>query len=152
MSLEEKIYKDYIEVFRAREREKADFLSFVRAEVKNYAIDAKKNALEDNEVLVILQKIKKRLEEAKESVAAQTAGKKDFLEKTEKEIAILSAYLPKALSEEELKAIVNEAVVNAGAGSMKDMGKVMKEVLAKVGVQADSKTVSDLVKQKLSGS
>jgi uncharacterized protein YqeY len=149
MTLEEKIYKDYIEAFKARNREKADFLSFVRAELKNLAISAKKDKLEDNEALTVLQKLKKRLEEAKEAVAK--ADKKDFLEKTEKEITILAEYLPKALSEEELKIIVNEAVANTAASSLRDMGKVMKEVLARVGAQADSKTVSELVKQKLCG-
>jgi uncharacterized protein YqeY len=148
MTLEEKIYKDYIEAFKARDREKADFLSFVRAELQNLAISAKKDKLEDNEVLGVLQKIKKRLEEAKESVIK--AAKADFIEKTEKEIAILFQYLPKALSEAELASIVNEVVLSLGATSMKDMGKVMKEVLARVGAQADSKAVSDLVKKKLS--
>jgi uncharacterized protein YqeY len=150
MNLEEKIYKDYIEAFKARNREKSDFLSFVRAELQNLAIGAKKAKLEDNEALSVLQKLRKRLEEAKE--VAVSSSKKDFLEKTEKEISILNEYLPKTLSEEEILGFINEAITVTQAASMKDMGKVMKEVLAKVGTQADSKTVSDLVKQKLSGS
>jgi uncharacterized protein YqeY len=148
MTLEEKIYKDYIEAFKARNKDKADFLSFVRAELKNLAISSKKDKLEDNETLSVLQKLKKRLEEAKE--AAAKGAKVDFIEKTEKEIAVLGDYLPKALSEAELTSIINEVVTSLGATSIKDMGRVMKEVLSKVGAQADSKTVSDLVKNKLS--
>jgi uncharacterized protein YqeY len=120
----------------------------VRAELKNLAISAKKDKLEDNETLSVLQKLKKRLEEAKE--AAAKGAKVDFIEKTEKEIAVLGDYLPKALSEAELTSIINEVVTSLGATSIKDMGRVMKEVLSKVGAQADSKTVSDLVKNKLS--
>lgn len=148
MMLTEKIYKDYIEAFKARNRDKADFLSFVRAELQNLTISAKKDKLEDSETLGVLQKLKKRLEEAKESVIK--SGKNDFIEKTEKEIAILAEYLPKALSEVELTSIINEVTLSVGATSLKDMGKVMKEVLARVGAQADSKTVSDLVKKRLS--
>ncbi|MDP2924652.1 MAG: GatB/YqeY domain-containing protein [Candidatus Omnitrophota bacterium] len=148
MMLVDKIYKDYIETFKARNKDKADFLSFVRAEFQNLAISAKKDKLEDSEALGVLQKLKKRLEEAKESVIK--SGKSDFIEKTEKEIAILAEYLPKALSEAESTSVINEVTLSVGATSIKDMGKVMKEVLARVGAQADSKTVSDLVKKKLS--
>lgn len=146
--VEDKIYKDYVEALKSRNKEKADFLSFVRAELQNSAIALKKNALEDNEALSILAKTKKRLEDAKATVGVNAKG--DFLEKTEKEIAILSEYLPKALTEDEVSAVVEETVKALGASSIKDMGRVMKEVLAKVGLKADSKTVSDLVKKRLS--
>ena len=148
MLLEEKIYKDYVESMKARNKEKTDFLSFLRAELKNSAIELKKDKLDDNEAFAILRKLKKRLEEAKESVAL--SGKTEFLEKTEKEITILNDYLPKSLEESELLAIINETISSIGASSIKDMGRVMKEVLAKVGVRADAKVVSDLVKRKLS--
>ncbi|MDD5194760.1 MAG: GatB/YqeY domain-containing protein [Candidatus Omnitrophica bacterium] len=146
--LEERIYKDYVEALKSRNKEKSDFLSFIRAEVKNAALELKKNKLEDNEVLTVLAKNKKRLEDAKSTLGASSAG--DFLEKTEKEIVILSEYLPKKITDSELSLIVEEAVKAMGASSIKDMGRVMKEVLAKVGVTADSKTVSDMVKKRLS--
>jgi hypothetical protein len=148
MLLEEKIYKDYVQSLKSHHKEKTDFLSFLRAELKNTAIEFKKNNLNDSEALAVLGKIKKRLEEAKESVSS--SAKTEFLEKTEKELAILNGYLPKPLEESELLIIIDEAVLSVGASSLKDMGRVMKEVLAKVGVRADAKKVSDLVKRKLS--
>jgi uncharacterized protein YqeY len=147
MMMEERIYKDYVEALKSRNKERVDFLSFIRAELKNSAIELKKNALEDNEVLSVLAKTKKRLEDAKVTVGD---ARGDFLEKTEKEIAILSEYLPKSLAENEIVAVVEETVKVLGASSIKDMRRVMKEVLSKVGLKADSKTVSDLVKKRLS--
>jgi uncharacterized protein YqeY len=146
--LEDKIYKDYVEALKNRNRDKSDFLSFVRSELKNSAINLRKDKLEDNETLDILKRIKKRLEEAKESVGS--SGRTDFLEKTEKEIGILNEYLPKPLEENEILAIIERVISDVGASSLKDMGKVMKEVMAQVGAKADSKAVSDLVKRKLS--
>lgn len=146
--LEDTIYKEYFEALKSKNKDKADFLSFIRSEIKNAAITAKKDKLEDAEALAILKKIKKNLDEAKVTFA--TTARTDLVEKSVREIAILDTYLPKALSETELTVIINETVTGLGASSIKDMGKVMKEVIGKVGVRADSKMVSDLVKQKLS--
>ncbi|UCC95258.1 MAG: GatB/YqeY domain-containing protein [Candidatus Omnitrophota bacterium] len=146
--LEDKIYKEYIAALKSRDKHKADFLSFIRAELKNAAINVKKEKLEDNEVLEVLKKQKKRLQETKDSVA-ETA-RVDILRNVEKELALLDTYLPKPLEENELIAIIDQVFSETGASSMKDMGKVMKEVLARVGVRADAKKVSELVRTKLS--
>ncbi|UCC96246.1 MAG: GatB/YqeY domain-containing protein, partial [Candidatus Omnitrophota bacterium] len=78
----------------------------------------------------------------KDSVA-ETA-RVDILRNVEKELALLDTYLPKPLEEKELIAIIDQVFSETGASSMKDMGKVMKEVLARVGVRADAKKVSEL--------
>ena len=75
---------------------------------------------------------------------------KEKVKKETKELEILKNYLPKEIPAEQIQKIIEEAVVSTGAGGIKDMGKVMKEVLAKVGAQADSKTVSELVRARLS--
>ena len=75
---------------------------------------------------------------------------KDLIEALEKELEILNQYLPQPLSDDQVLAIIDEAISSTGASSIKDMGRVMKEVLAKVGVKADSKKVSNLVREKLS--
>ena len=146
--LEEKIYREYLEALKARDKEKLDFLSFIRAELKNAAINVKKDKLDDNNVLVVIKKQKKRLEEAKESTLP--SGRTDLLQSIEKELAILDSYLPQPLEESQLVEIINQTISALGAASMKDMGRVMKEVLAQVGVRADTKRVSELVKSKLS--
>lgn len=146
--LEDKIYQDYLQALRAKDKQKRDFLSLIRADLKNQAINLKKEKLEDNETLVILKKAKKRLLDAKESIAK--SERSDLLGDLEKELKILSQYLPQPLSESELAEVVNKVINELSASSMKDMGGVMKEVLARVGVRADSKKVSSLVKEKLS--
>ena len=146
--LEEKIYQDYVEALKAKNKSKTDFLSLIRAELKNQAIDLKKEKLEDPEVLAVLKKQQKRLQDTKESISS--SQRQDLLEDVERELAILNEYLPPALSEEELSKIIDEVIAETGASTMKDMGRVMKEVLARVGAQADSKKVSQLVKNKLS--
>jgi len=73
-----------------------------------------------------------------------------ILEKEKKELEILKEYLPPELSAEEIKKIIEEAILSTGAQDTKDIGKVMKEVTAKVSGQADNKLVSDLVRERLS--
>lgn len=146
--LENKIYQDYTQALRDKNRQKIDFLSLIRSDIKNQAISLRKNKLEDTEVLSVLKKAQKKLQDAKESIVK--AERTDLLEDIEKELIILSEYLPKPLAENELIEIIDTTINKISASSMKDMGQVMKEVLAKTGVRADSKTVSNLVKTKLS--
>ncbi len=148
MSLEEKIYQDYLQALKSKDKIKLTFLSFLRSELKNQAISLKKKALDDDEVLGGLKKQQKRLQDSKESIAS--SGRQDLIENLDKELNILQQYLPQPLSEQELTTIINEVIASTGAVSMKDMGKVMKEVISKVGVRADSRKVSALVKEKLS--
>ncbi|MBU2102338.1 MAG: GatB/YqeY domain-containing protein [Candidatus Omnitrophota bacterium] len=146
--IEKKIYSDYVVALKRRNKERIDFLSFVRSELQNAALQAKKDALDDSGACGVLSKLKKRLEDAKAIVGA--SGTKDFLEKTDFEIAILMEYLPKALSEAELTVLIGETIKTSGASSIKDMGRVMKEVIAKAEGRADAKITSDLVKKRLS--
>ena len=146
--LEDKIYQDYIEALKQKDKFKADFLSFIRAELKNAAIELRKDTLSDDEVLKVLQKQRKRLEDTKESV--EKALREDLRESVERELAFLSEYLPQPLSEEETERIIQEVIGDTGASSMKDMGKVMKEVLQKTAGRVDPKKVSQIVKNKLS--
>ena len=148
--LEEKIYQDYVTALKAKEKEKTTFLSFVRADLKNKAIELKKDKLNDEEVTVVLKKLQKRLLDTKESLAQSPRA--DLIESAGRELALLDGYLPKPLSDEELLKIITEVIAETGASSMKDMGKVMKEVSLKTAGRADNKLISDLVRAKLSKS
>jgi hypothetical protein len=148
--LEEKIYKDYVDALKVKNKHRADFLSLIRAEIKNAAIVLKKDKLDDNEVMVVLKKQKKRLEDAKESFLA--SGRVDAIEELKLEITSIEEYLPKAIDQDELLKIITAVIAQTQAVSMKDMGKVMKEVTAQAGPAADAKIISQLVKAKLSGS
>lgn len=145
--LEDKILEDYKAAMLAKDKIKSSTLSFLRADFNNYAIDKQKKKLDDSDVIAV---IKNQIKRHQDSIDQFKKGNRlELADKEEKELAILKSYLPAQLSEEELKKVIAEVVSSLGASTMKDMGKVMKEVLAKVGDKADNKTASDLVKQKL---
>jgi uncharacterized protein YqeY len=148
MLLEDKIYQDYVAAMKAQDKPKIEFLSFIRAAFRNAAIDLKAKKLEDKDALAVLQKQQKRLMDTKESL--KTTSRADLIEANEKELALLAEYLPKGLSPEELTKIIAETITQLNAAGMKDMGRVMKEVSTKIAGRADTKSVSELVKAKLS--
>lgn len=147
MLLEERINQDFITSRKAKDAARSQFLSFVRAEMKNYAIDAKKEHLDDPEVLAILKKQKKRISDARDAVAS--SGRQDTIAELDAELAILDTYLPAPLEDTQVEGVVDEIIASVGASTIKDMGKVMKEVMAKIGAQVEAKKVSELVRSKL---
>ena len=146
--LEAKILNDYKDAMKRKDALAVSTLSFLRSQLKNVAIEKKKDSLDDSDVIAI---IKKQIKQRHDSIENfQSGGRQDLAEKEKKELAILKAYLPEELSNEELEKIVSEVIAATGANGMKAMGQVMKEVLAKVEGRAESKAVSDMVRQKLS--
>lgn len=146
--LEEKILNDYKEAMKAKDSLKSSTLSFLRAEIMKTAIDKKKKSLDDNDVIAV---IKKLIKQHQDSIEQFTKGsRQDLADKEIKELEVLKKYLPPQLSTDEINKIIEEAVATTGAQGLKDMGKVMKEVSAKVGQGADGKLVSDLVRERLS--
>ena len=123
-------------------------LSFLRAEMINLSTAKKKSKLDDPEVISV---IKKQIKQRQDSIEQFTKGERlEMAEKERKEMEMLKGYLPPELSADEIKKIIEEVVVATGASSIKDMGKVMKEVNARIGSAADGKVISELVREKLS--
>lgn len=146
--LEEKILADYKQAMKNRDSLRSSVLSFLRSSLKNLAIDKRKDMLSDEEVILVIKKQIKQREDSIEQF--KRGGRTDLSEKETKEKEILESYLPEQLGEEKIRAIVDEIVVSlGGTASMVDMGKVMKEVMAKVGASSDGKTVSSIVKDRL---
>jgi len=146
--LEEKILNDYKEAMKLRETLKSSVLSFLRADMMNTALAKKKAKLDDSEVIAV---IKKQIKQRQDSIDQFTKGNRaDIAEKEAKELEILKAYLPPELPADEIKKIIEEVILEVGAQGIKDIGRVMKEVTAKIAGQADGKLVSDLVKERLS--
>ena len=145
--LEEKIFNDYKDAMKARDSLKSSVLSFLRADMLNQATARKKNKLDDAEVVMV---IKKQIKQRQDSIEQFKIGsRQDLVDKETKELEILKSYLPPELPAEEIKKIIEESIVVTGAQDMKDMGRVMKEVNAKIAGRADGKLISDLVKEKL---
>ena len=147
--LEEKILNDYKEAMKNKDTLKSSTLSFLRAQMINAAIEKKKKALDENDAIAI---IKKQIKQHRDSIEQFKVGnRQDLVDKESAELKILESYLPKQLSPEEIKRIIEEAITALGAQrDLKDMGRVMKEVMSKIGQLADGKLVSDLVKESLS--
>lgn len=146
--LEEKIFNDYKEAMKARDTLKSSVLSYLRASLINTAIEKKKKSLDDNDAIAV---IKKQVKQRQDSIEQfQKGNRPDLADKEIKELAVLKAYLPEELSPDEIKKVIEEAVLSTGASTMKDMGRVMKEVTAKIAGKTDGKLVSDLVKERLS--
>ena len=129
-----------------RESEKRTKLWKEKADLPSEELE-KKSKLTDEEVLeVISSEAKKR----KESIEGFQKGKReDLVEKEKKELEILESYLPEQLSEEEIKKLVEEAVSKVGAKEMRDVGKVMQELMPKVKGRADGALISKIVKESL---
>ncbi len=146
--LEDKIMQDYIQAMKDRDSVKSSVLSFLRSAMKNSAIDKKKEKLDDDEVISV---IKKQVKQRNDSIEQFIKGnRQDLADKEKKELQILDLYLPEAIPEEKLKMIIKE-IINSFSEppTMKDMGKIMKDVMAKTGAAADGKLVSSIVKESL---
>ncbi|MFH1621675.1 MAG: GatB/YqeY domain-containing protein [Candidatus Omnitrophota bacterium] len=145
--LEDKIMQDFKDAMKNRDSFKQSTLSFLRSQIKNVAIEKKRDKLDDSDVIVI---IKKQVKQRMDAIEQFKAGaRSDLAEKEQKEIEVLKKYLPQELSREELEKIIDEAIACVGANSVKDMGKVMKEVMIKASGRADNKLLSEIVKTKL---
>ena len=148
MSLEEKIGQDYVLAMKARDSFTSSVMSFLRAQIKNIKVDRRLESVSDEDVITV---IKKQVKQRQDSISQFKAGNRlDLAEKEEKELVLLKNYLPAEVSTEELKKIVEEVVLASNATSIKDMGRVMKDVLGRLAGQADNQTVGALVKERLS--
>lgn len=142
-----KLQQDLKTAMKEKDSFKRDTVRFLMSAIKQVEVDERRE-LSDEDIYKIIQKSVKQREEAARQY--REAERPDLYEKEEKEAALLRTYLPQQLSDQELKSVVEEAIAETGATSMKDMGRVIKAVMAKVGTAADGKSVSDMVKQLLS--
>jgi uncharacterized protein len=149
MSLEDKISQDYVQAMKARDSFTSSVLSFLRAQIKNVKVDKRLEQVPDAEVINVIKKqAKQRLDSITQFKAG---GRTDLADKEEKELVVLKLYLPTEMSTEQLTKIVDEVIAVSGATSIKDMGRVMKDILARTAGQADNQTVGALVKERLAG-
>jgi hypothetical protein len=144
----DQIYTDYIIARKEKNQKKSQFLGYIRSELTNLTKELKKDKLDNPKVLKILKKQEKKLKEAFEST--KESGREDIVNDLKIELEILSGYLPEPLSPEKIEDTIEKVIAELQATSASDMGKVMKEVLKKIGTQADPKQISKTVKEKLS--
>ncbi|MXQ53611.1 GatB/YqeY domain-containing protein [Shimazuella alba] len=146
MSLVQQLDQDMKAAMKQKDKETLSTIRMVRASIKKVEIDNRGELSDDQALEVLVREIKQRKDSLQEY---EKAGRDDLASKEKREIEILSTYLPKQLTEEELRAIVDKAIAETGATSKKEMGKVMGAVLPLVKGRADSKQVNQLVQQLL---
>jgi uncharacterized protein YqeY len=147
MSLKQKITEDMKAAMRTGDTKQRDTIRLLQAAIKQREVD-ERIVLDDAAVIAIIEKM---LKQRKDSIAQYEAAQRLDLANIEKdEIAILSAYMPQALSDSEIDALVTEAISETNAASMQDMGKVMAILKPKLVGRADMGKVSALIKAKIS--
>jgi uncharacterized protein YqeY len=147
MTLKSTIQDDVKSAMRARDQRRLTALRLIMAAIKQIEVD-KRIELDDQAVLAVLDKMVKQRRESLEQFNA--AGRDDLAAQEQFELELLSVYMPEALSEEEVAALIKQAVADAGASSIRDMGAVMNILRAQVQGRADMKAVSGAVKAQLS--
>jgi len=147
MGLLQILQNEMKQALKAKDNLKLSVIRMLISEIKKVQIDKKKE-LSDEEIIEVIQRYAKQRKEAIKQY--KDAKREDLAQKEEQELEIVSKFLPKQLSEEEIVKIVEQVIKETGASSMRDMGKVMKIVMEKVKGRADGSLVSKIVKEKLS--
>lgn len=148
MSLKDKLTNDMKEAMKAKQTERLSTIRQLRSAIKNKEIDLGKELDDDAIVSVIGTQVKQRREAAQ---MYRDNERPELADKEEAELAVLQDYLPAQLGEAELREIVSAVIAEVGAASLKDMGKVMPQVMARTKGVADGKLVNQLVREQLSG-
>lgn len=147
MSLAVAIEKDFLAAYKAKDQLKVSVLRMLKAALKNRQVELLRELSDEDVLGVVAKQVKQRQESVEQFTSA---GRTDLADKEAAEQAVLESYLPARLGEAELAALVAEAVAETNAAGMKDMGRVMQLLLAKVAGRADGKLVSQLVRARLS--
>jgi uncharacterized protein YqeY len=147
MSLNDKVAADITAAMKAKDAARLSALRMLKAAIMNKGVE-KGRDLEDAEIQQVVSSLVKQRRDSIEQFSK--AGRTDLVDKETGEVAVLEAYLPPAVTAEEIDAAVTAAIAETGASSPKDMGKVMKAVMPKLaGKNADGKVVNEAVRRKL---
>ncbi len=148
MNLQERLTEAMKDAMRAKDSLRLNAIRLIRTAVKNREIDERRE-LGDQDVIGVLSSLVKQRRESAQ--VYRENNRPDLAEKEEAELAIIEEFLPAQLSEAELSEMIEEAVRQTGAASMKDMGKVMKHLAPQTLGRADGRVVSERVKARLAG-
>lgn len=144
--LKEKLLEDLKESMKEKNIIRKNTVQMIRAAILQVEKDKGIEASDEQVTDIIAKEAKKRKDAEADF---EKSGREDLINQNKEELAILTEYLPKQLSTEEVETIVKEIIAQTGASSMKDMGGVMKAAKEKIGAAADGKTISEVVKKLL---
>jgi uncharacterized protein YqeY len=147
MSLKTQILEDIKTTMKEKNQVKLDTLRFLQSAVKNREIELRPNEIKDEDIFNVIKKLVKQRKESIEQF--EKAGRNDLADKEKTELTYLETYLPKAMDRGDVEKIIAAVIADLKASSVKDMGAVMKETIARTGGAADNKVVSEIVRAKL---
>src|SRR4051812_28963947 len=148
MTIAEKIHQDMVQAMKSREEVRLGTLRMMKSAVKNKEID-KRAPLDDAETLAVLNTMIKQRQDSIEQFTK--GGRQELADKEAVEIALIETYLPRSAGADEINAAVKAVITEMGSPTMKDMGNVMRAVMARFqGARVDGKAVSEAVKKALS--
>ena len=145
--LKEKLLNDLKESMKEKDLIRKNTVQLIRSSILQIEKDKEIEVTDEQIIEIIAKEAKKRKDAAQDF---EKSGREDLINQNNKELEILTSYLPKQLDIEEIENIVKDIIKESGATSMKDMGIVMKTAKEKIGASADGKTISDVVKKLLS--
>jgi uncharacterized protein len=149
MTISERVHQDMVAAMKAREEARLSTIRMIKTALKNKEID-KRAPLDDQEAMAVLNTM---IKQRKESIEQFTKGNRpELAEKEAAEITLIEGYLPKAVGADEIDAKVKETIAEMGSPTIKDMGAVMKNVMAKfaaIGARVDGKQVNEAVRKAL---
>ena len=146
MTLKERLMEDMKVSMRNKETLKKSVITMIRASVKQKEVDDRVDVNDDDVIELIAKQLKQRKDAL---VEFEKAERDDLIAQTKAEIEILASYLPQQLTDEELEAVVRDAVAEVNAQSVKDMGKIMGKVMAVAKGRVDGKRINEMVKKLL---
>ena len=144
--LKEQLLYDLKDAMKEKDEVKKNTIQMVRAAILQIEKD-KNIEVDDVQIIDIIAKESKKRKDA--AIDFEKSGRQDLIEQNARELEILSNYLPKQLSREEIGNVVKNVISKVGATSIKEMGAVMKEAKAEIGAAADGKTINEVVKELL---
>jgi len=147
MSILERLERDMVAATKARDTVRLGVIRYMRSELKNRAIELRKE-LDGDDCLEVLSRIAKGHREAIEQ--AESQEREEIAERERAQLAVLKEYLPESLTSEQIDALVDEVIAETGAAGRRDMGRVMGTIMPKVKGRADGAVVKDVVGAKLS--
>jgi len=146
MSLKERLLEDMKTAMKEKDKDRLSVIRMVRAAIQRMEKDTLKELGEEEVLMLLTKEVKQRRDAIPDF---QRGNRNDLVEAAEREIAILTSYLPQQLQESELKSIIEDAIRETGASTVKDLGKIMAIVVPKTRGRADGKAVQALVKTYL---
>lgn len=146
MSLLSRLNDDMKTAMKAKDKESLQVIRMIKSSIQNEQIKEGRDLTEDEELTVLSREMKQRRDSLHEF---EEAGRDDLAEKVKSEIVIVEKYMPEQLSEDDIRQLVQEAITQTGASSVKEFGKVMGVIMPKVKGKADGNQVNAIVKELL---